>query len=474
MKYYIILIFILLLGLLWLKQVRSLPDDWQEYSDSIDADFRGYDMLEKLCIDIGGRISGSAKGVEAEKYVTDLLKSFNYEKILNDRFRHIGWERLACTLDLKPALKRKIKALSLGMTPAESNIKSELVYVKFGLPEDYKKISAGKVKGKIVLIDMEFIVGQENYHRADKIRVAEKNGAIGVILFNQSVGNVISTGTASFRGISKIPAICISREDGLAIKELIQTKKTVDAEINVENKIYETESTNISVELDGNEINDEIVLISAHLDAWDIGQGAIDNGSSVAILLEIARQFKKQNIKTRRKIRFTFFMAEEFGLRGSYHFVNSNEELIKNLFYVMNLEMILAPKGINLLLDAGDREWFVSLLERLNSLGMQKQVVNNPWLESDHTPFMLEGIPSLIFLENTNHYVTKTYHSNQDIINLISSEEIKTCTKAIGLVLLELANTKDLKKRRMSQSDIHKKLVDTGIYEKLVLRELIN
>jgi Zn-dependent M28 family amino/carboxypeptidase len=215
-------------------------------------------------------------------------------------------------------------------------------------------------------------------------------------------------------------------------------------------------------------------MICAHLDAWDLGQGAIDNGSSVAILTELARQFKLQNIQTKRRIRFQFFMAEEFGLLGSNHYAQSEIAQLENIFYVINLEMNLAPIGINLMFDDRNRHWFELLTEKLQSLGMQKQVLANPWLESDHTPFMMKGVPVLTFIEKTNIFSSITYHSNQDKIDLIKLEDLENSVKVIGIILQEMANTTEIEKYRMTEEQINQKLKQFGLYNKLRLRKMVN
>jgi len=472
MKYYLILIVILLLALFLLFQEKTLPDNWKSYIENVNSNAKGYKILESLCFDIGGRVSGTEKGRKAENFVIEQLKSFGYQDIEEDTFSHQGWERISCSLQLDSEPGKEIKVLSLGLTPDTSNIKTEIVDVNGGIPEDYMAIQQDSVKGKLVLVDMKTISGKKRYHRVDKVQIAADNGAAGIIFYNSMFGDVISIGTAAYGKISAIPAVSISREDGMKIRNQLYENKKIIGILNVKNKVQETESANISTELPGSELDDEVVLISAHLDAWDVGQGAIDNGSSVAVVLEIARQFKLQNIHPKRRIRFTFFMAEEFGLVGSTKFVDSHEVLMKKLFYVINLEMNLAPNGINLLLDDRDREWFETLCSNLEGLGMEHRVIADPWLESDHTAFMLKGIPTLTFEENSNIFSRRTYHSNQDNIRYVSEKDMLNCSKVVGIVLLEIANSTKLKKWNLTQEQVQMKVTTFGIDDKLELRKI--
>jgi carboxypeptidase Q len=466
LKYYVVAILVLIIAFYVLFQVNTLPEKWQDYTEHIDSDFRGYAILEDLCLNVGGRIAGTQKGKQAEEFVINYLDSFGYDEILIHKFDHIGWIRKQCTLNIKDSTNKLIKsvnAMSLGLSPANTNIEFQLVDLHNGTNENYIKYSEKALKNKIVLVDKKSPIGHNIIHRVDKVKTAQNNGAQGMIIYNQLYGNVISVGAAAFDTISKIPALSITREDGLELKELIQSHNHVKAEIKVENKIFDASSQNISIEIPGTEFKDEVVLISAHLDAWAVGQGAVDNGANVAVLLELARQLKIQKIQSKRTIRIIFFMAEEFGFVGSKHFIMDNDSLVNNLFYVLNLEMNLSPNGINLLLDDCDRDWFENLTLGLKTLGMQKKVISDPWLESDQVYFMMSGIPTLTFTEKTDIFAGHKYHSSGDNIGLIKSEDIKNCVKVMGIVLREIANASELKKWRLSNKEINLKMEESGL-----------
>jgi len=304
------------------------------------------------------------------------------------------------------------------------------------------------------------------------MKVAQDIGVQGMILFNTLYGNIISTGTAAFDRISEIPSISITREDGLELKELLQSHNYLYAEMKIENEIFSSKSQNISIEIEGSELKDEVVLITAHLDAWDVGQGAVDNGANDAVLLELARQFKLQNIQPKRTIRIVFFMAEEFGCVGSKHFIQDHVDLMNKLVYVINLEMNISPNGINLLLDDRDKEWFENLANDLKELGMQKNVVAEPWLESDQAYFMMSGIPTLTFTEKIDIFTRHKYHSSGDKIDLIDSDELKNCVKVVGIVLQEIANASELTKWRLSKEEVNTRLKKSGLKDLINLRNM--
>lgn len=461
MKYYIIAIIILIAAFLLLFQMNKLPQKWQDYTEHIESDFKAYKFLEDLCLNVGGRISGTEKGKQAEDLVINYLKSFGYSDIFLHRFEHVGWERESCSLtilDEDGNIIKTVKTQSLGLTPEESNLKLPLVNLFSGAEKAYEKYPKGFIKNKIVLVDDKAPIADDIVHRADKVEYAEKNGASAFILYNSYFGNVISTGIASFGEYTNIPAISISREDGLYLAELLDSDKVLIAEINCINKNYATSSRNISIEVPGTEKKDEVIILSAHLDSWDLGQGAVDNGANVAILLELARQFKKLNITSKRTIRFMFFMAEEFGLIGSKNYLLENPDLIKDIFYVLNFEMNIKPIGINLFLKNKDKIWFEELAQQLSPLGLQKNSISHLWLESDHTYFLLHRIPTLSFIDKFDIASKQNYHSKEDKIDLVKPEDLKKCVKLFGIILQEMANTDKLGKWRFTKTELESEI----------------
>lgn len=475
MKYYITAIIVLLLLFVLLFQLNTLPKKWQKFSDQLDNDFKGYAMLEDLCLNIGGRIAGTENAKKAENLTINYLKSFGFKDVILQEFEHIGWQRQKCELIIKNSnndIYTNFDALSLGLTPQKTEIEFELIDLNAGLIEDYQKYSKKYLSNKIALVDKKSPIGNRIFHRFDKVRIAEKLGLRGIILFYELFGNVNSIGTASFSGVSNIPALSITREEGLRLKKLIQSNDTIFAHIKVSNTVKNATSQNISVEIPGNELKNEIVLISAHLDAWEVGQGAVDNGANVAVLLELARQFKLLNLHPKRTIRFMFFGAEEFGLCGSKFFIKDNPNIVDNLFYVLNLEMNISPNGINLLLDDRDKNWFGKLAENLNSLGVQNNIISDPWLESDHAYFMISGIPTLTFSEKSDIFSGQKYHSSGDNIELIDANDLKNCVKVIGIVLQEIANTTEIQKWRLSGKELESKIDKSGLKEIIDLRNM--
>ena len=112
------------------------------------------------------------------------------------------------------------------------------------------------------------------------------------------------------------------------------------------------------------------------------------------------------------------------------------------------------------------------MTENLTSLGVQKNVISEPWLESDHGYFILSGIPTLTFTEKSNIFAGHKYHSSGDKLELVSSDDLMNCTKVVGIVLEEISNTTEMQKWRLSEKELKSRLENSGLNELIQLRKM--
>ena len=283
--------FLLTLGLISTTMSLSAQTN-QQVLDLINKEVQqnseAYQQLKKATETIGHRATGTENGRIAEEYAANLLRSYGYDVSFQE-FTFSGWNRKS--LDLK-INNQPIKAVALAHSPANVNLSGELIDLGNGFEEDYKKIG-DKVKGKIVFAALGLLDGTpkeiENLHRSEKTALAEKYGAKGIILFNRPAGGILLTGTASVTGeIIKIPAINISLEDGLKIKENLSKGKEI-AKIEMKNDVGQMKGRNIIAKKIGSKILDEKIVLGGHLDSWDLATGAIDNGVGSFSVMDIER-----------------------------------------------------------------------------------------------------------------------------------------------------------------------------------------
>ena len=458
-------IFLLTLGLISTTMSLSAQTN-QQVLDLINKEVQqnseAYQQLKKATETIGHRATGTENGRIAEEYAANLLRSYGYDVSFQE-FTFSGWNRK--NLDLK-INNQPIKAVALAHSPANVNLSGELIDLGNGLEEDYKKIG-DKVKGKIVFAALGLLDGTpkeiENLHRSEKTALAEKYGAKGIILFNRPAGGILLTGTASVTGeIIKIPAINISLEDGLKIKENLSKVKEI-VEIEMRNDVGQMKGRNIIARKIGSKFPKEKIVLGGHLDSWDLATGAIDNGVGSFSVMDIARTYKKLNLQNDRTIEFVLFMGEEVGLVGSKYYVNQalKDGSINQIKAMSNMDMTTNPKSFYSTMESN-----LSILTDYAN-DVQKVIPDfklktfaSVDLHSDHQPFMLQGVP-IIGLSDSQFTkgALNCYHANCDTFDYVEEVGLKNNVILETYLLYRLSNLKEIPSKRWNEQEIKEALI---------------
>ncbi|MEQ8477545.1 M20/M25/M40 family metallo-hydrolase [Fulvivirga sp.] len=439
-----------------------------------------YSALKEASETIGHRLTGSENGAKAEQFVFDKLKSYGFEDVKFQEFEVEAWSRgtvqLTTTTD---GQTDSVASVSLGHSPVKANVTGEIVDMGNGVAADYEGIGDA-LKGKIVLSFISLLPDTpeevQNLHRSEKAELAIKNGAAGIIIFNQHEGGILLTGTASVTGeLLDMPAICIGYEDGMKIKEqLASAPGSVSATIDMTNNSGLIKARNVIATLPGSEIPEEKVIVGGHLDSWDLATGAIDNGIGSFAVLDIARTFKANNLQPKRTMQFVFFMGEEQGLFGSRKMVEEAEKdgSIDNIKFMMNLDMSGNPVGMNASGAAIDTAFFASLGEKLQAIDTvyKGEFSSRAGLHSDHQPFMLAGVPILSVKSNLDRSIYKCYHADCDDFDLVNKEHITNTTRFASMMLYEVANAEKLPAVKMNSEETKQFMIDNGLEENLKMQ----
>ena len=457
--------FLLTLGLISTTMSLSAQTN-QQVLDLINKEVQqnseAYQQLKKATETIGHRATGIENGRIAEEYAANLLRSYGYDVSFQE-FTFSGWNRKS--LDLK-INNQPIKAVALAHSPANVSVSGELIDLGNGLEEDYKKIG-DKVKGKIVFAALGLLDGTpkeiENLHRSEKTALAEKYGAKGIILFNRPAGGILLTGTASVTGeIIKIPAINISLEDGLKIKENLSKGKEI-AKIEMKNDVGQMKGRNIIAKKIGSKFPNEKIVLGGHLDSWDLATGSIDNGVGSFSVMDIARTFKKLNLQNDRTIEFVLFMGEEVGLIGSKYYVNQalKDGSINQIKAMSNMDMTTNPKSYYSTMESN----LPILTDYANDVqkvipDFKLKTFASVDLHSDHQPFMLQGVP-IIGLSDSQFTkgALNCYHANCDTFDYVEEIGLKNNVILETYLLYRLSNLKEIPSKRWNEQEIKEALI---------------
>ncbi len=437
---------------------------------------RAYATLEEASSQIGHRLTGSSNGARAEEYAFKLLKSYGISDVVYQPFEVESWMRDTVTLSVAPSSSdnfRDISVVSLAHSPVDANLQGEIVDVGNGLEEDFE-VAKMKLKGKIVLanIGLVGVTGKKNLHRSEKTALAIKYGANGIIMVNAAPGDILLTGTASVTGsIISIPAVCISSNSGIELRNWLKEEGPLEAQIEMHNLSKPIKARNVIATINGK--SDEVIIIGGHLDSWDLATGAIDNGIGSFAVMDIARTFKKLKIKPERTIQFVLFMGEEQGLLGSKHFVSQLKKSggISKVAYMMNLDMTNDPKGVNIF----GRDEMAPFFSRVNQAvvkvypNFKNESANRAGLHSDHQPFMLEGIPIAGLLGQLEQSVLNCYHADCDNMDLVNKSQLENTVGVASMYLYALAQASTIPVKKLTDQKTKEFLITQGLKQELII-----
>lgn len=455
------------------QKKETLNETFARINAEVLQNAKGYSTLKEATSTIGHRLTGSENGHKAEEYTYNKFKEYGFEDVRYQEFEVEAWSRGTVLVTIDGA---EVPAVTLGHSPVQADVTGDLVDMGNGLEDDYQA-KPGAVKGKIAVIYISILEGSKkglrNLHRSEKAAIAITNGAIGAIFINQVDKGVLLTGTASVTGeLIPIPAVCIGKENGMALKEKLKGKK-VSAHLVMTNHSDVIKARNVIATLPGSELPGERILIGGHLDSWDLATGAIDNGIGSFGVLDIARAFKANTLQPKRTVQFVMFMGEEQGLLGSRYMVAQavKDGSIEGVKYMTNCDMVGNPIGMNAGGLLEDSTFFKNVgaeIQKIDTVYKNK-FTRRSGLHSDHEPFMLEGVPILSIQSNLDKSILRCYHSDCDDFNLVNEEHLRNTARFGTMILYALANAEQLPAKKMDSETTKQFMIDNHLKEALVI-----
>lgn len=318
----------------------------KSFYDQALRDSRCYAWLEHLCYQVGHRLSGSVGAERAVAYTKSMLDTLGLDSVWLQPVMVPRWERGAAERVEIKAHKLKLDALALGGSVA-GDVRAEVVEVLSW--EQLESLGERQLRGKIVFynrpMDPTRIRTFEAYGGAVDQRVhgasrAAKYGAVGVLVRSMGLraDDYPHTGTLRYdSAYTLIPAAAISTNSADRLSQLLKTEKKVVADLQLHCASYpDVLSYNVIGEIRGSEKPNDIILVGGHLDSWDVGHGAHDDGAGCVQSMEVLRIFRQMNYRPRHTIRCVLFMNEENGLRGGQEY--ANEANRKGEFHLLAIE----------------------------------------------------------------------------------------------------------------------------------------
>jgi Zn-dependent M28 family amino/carboxypeptidase len=263
--------------------------------------------------------------------------------------------------------------------------------------------------------------------------------------------------------VEKMPQAVVAREDAERMARFLAAGQKVHVHFEMPNRLTgPVDSENVVAEIRGREKPDEFVVLGAHLDSWDLGTGALDNGCNAAMVIDAARVIHASGTIPRRSIRFILFTGEEQGLLGSAAYAHAHRAELDNL-----VAAIIFDSGVGKVTGyaLGDRKDILApvraALEPIASLGV-KDFTMDAGMDTDNFDFLLEGVPTLVANQDPANYMLN-YHAASDTFDKVDIVELKRHSGIAAVTAFAVADAEQRIGPRQSRAEIEQLLRDSGL-----------
>ncbi len=437
---------------------QTLADLKRLQQGALNSDY-AYRQVAHLANNIGPRLSGSAQAAKAVEYVANELKAIGcevqLEKVMVPHW--VRGEETAALIEFPGQAQnttQKIVLCALGesvATPPEG-IEADVIAVRNF--DELKSMPRDKVAGKIVLFNYPFdkqmaaegrggeAYGEAVVYRSNGPSAAARQGAVACLI--RSVGGadyrLPHTGMTDYaKDAPKIPAGAVTAEDADLIANLVPQGPVKMKLVLTPKTLPDIESANVIADIKGSEHPEQVVIVSGHLDSWDLGTGAIDDGAGVAVSMETANLIQKLRLKPKRTIRVIAWMNEENGEAGSKQYAKDHEKEIQNHFAAMETDNGAGhPIGVNIKANPEVKKMFAPVANILQESGAGiLHLVEH--CGADIEPLEKAGVPSFSPIQDSRFYFNY-HHTAADTLDKIVPKELAENSAVVAVAAYALAN----------------------------------
>ena len=431
--------------------------------------------LRRLTDVVGGRISGSPQMVEAVEWAVAAFRAAGVDVHTEKYMMPHGWSEGDTRLEVLGPVSFLVSLVSVGLSPATppGGIEAPLVFIGDGSEAAFAQ-AGGTLKGAILLVHTEVSVTWADLEREYElpppiIESAKKAGAAAILWVGERERKLLYRHTNSPDGrLEELPQAVLAREDGLRLERTaLANPGKVRLRLTMPNKITgPVEQFNVVGEIRGYEKADEVVVLGAHLDSWDLGTGALDNGCNSALVIEAARAIKATGLLPRRTIRFILFSGEEEGLLGSWQYVRAHRaEMDKYRGVVIFDDGVGRTTGYSL---GGRRDIEAAvngILTPFRGWGVNQQTFDVS-TGTDHLDFLLEGVPTLVANQEVANYM-QNYHAASDTFDKVDIRELKLNTALAAVTVWGIADKAEPLGKRQSRAELEMMMRESGLDKQL-------
>nr|APA33872.1 seminal fluid protein [Nilaparvata lugens] len=398
------------------------------------GDFKGkvYDELAAFVDKFGSRYSGTKNLEDAIDYMQSVLKNHNLDNVHTEPVTFDGWFRGEeyATL-IKPRLY-EMKILGLGnsiSTPGSGIVAEALVVNSF----EELVAKSDQVKGKIVVYNEAFkSYGETVKYRSIGAIEAARHGAVAALLRSVTPYSLYTPHTGMMHydpNVTRIPFAAITIEDAQMLRRMSERGSRLEIELKMSNSVEQgLKSRNSVAELAGRKLADRVVLVSGHLDSWDVGQGAMDDGAGAFISWYSLAVLNKLGLRPKRTLRAVLWTVEELGLIGAKQYVKRHYKDLDKFDLVMESdEGTFTPLGMEFAGSENAECVVQEILKLMDSINATKfQRGNKMGIGSDIVEMTSLGVPGASLLNQNDKYFYY-HHTNADTMTVEDPDSLDKC-----------------------------------------------
>lgn len=450
-----------------------------EVAPLIIASALGASPLEKnlryLTDVIGGRITGSPAGDKAVDWAVEAFRSAGVDEVHTEKFTiPVGWTPRHAQLEILSSNPFPVHLVSAGWSPAtpQGGLTANVVDVGTGDEADFARAGAA-AKNAILLVHTNVLktyddLMKEYLDEPAIVTRAVNGGAAAILWMSTRPYMLLYRHSLTLRGeLAPLPQAIVAREDAERMARLISSGSPIQARLDLPNKVSgPAESENVVGEIRGREKPDEFVILGAHLDSWELGTGALDNGCNAAMVIDAARAIRATGSVPRRSIRFVLFTGEEQGMLGSWAYARAHRGELGNMDAAIIFD---SGDGRVTGYSLGGRKDIAdavrSALQPLASFGPLQNSFD-AGADTDNFDFLLEGVPTLEANQEADDYMMN-YHAASDTFDKVNIPQLKRNEAVAAVTAYAVADLAERLGPRQSRAQVEQLMKETGLEQEL-------
>jgi hypothetical protein len=431
--------------------------------------------LRRLTDEIGGRLTGSPAADKAVGWGVESFRVAGVDEVHTERFTvPVGWSEGKTSLEILFPVPFPVRLVSIGWSPPTpgDGITAEIVDVGKGDEAGFAK-AGDAAKGAIVLVHSEVLTTLEQlldeyFQGPGIVDRAVKSGASAILWMSTRPNLLLYRHTLTLDGqLAPLPQAVVAREDAERLARFLAVNQKMRVHFVMPNRVTgPVESDNVVAEIRGREKPDEFVLLGAHLDSWELGTGALDNGCNAAMVIDAARVIHSSGVHPRRSIRFVLFTGEEQGMLGSWAYAKAHrDELDRMIAAIIFDEGTGKVTGYSL---GGRKDIEAAVRDALKPVepfGANAHTAD-AFVGTDNFDFLLEGVPTLVANQEPANYMLN-YHAASDTFDKVDMGELKHQVALAALTAFGIADRADRLGPRQSRSEVEALVKETGLDQQM-------